>query len=1385
MTITVPFFNRKNAIFVMFILCLQMSTILISMDAVQSESIEDQTSKLPIEQHEGRLSLSGNKMEEYYSPYQYKKTGSRLNPGSSLEGPLASPKSPRSNASLDWYLDREKYRQPSPMDLLGSQDYVDNINNDHSPADIGSLSALAPMQSVGPVATLTEADIATNTEDHYNQENSNVDSSADVGTQATPLDANDSVNNEFMNLQETNLGGPGTTYLIKPSDFNDVNGGWSTENSAYDQNNGTSAMEDGVKITNDIYYFSWGNASGSGTILQLDIRLYLDLVGLSDDELTITVLIGGSTCPETAFIDYTNGTTGMEIFLNDVTEPRDGSWNWTDIGNIDLRLEGTKTGGFDPINDYEIFEVWGWAYTGNPDYELDFEYSWTAADSDETNENISIYVQTAMQDSENLKAWERIGSTWSLLGNLSSNGWNNFSASYLSSATYYIKLNDSNQAGDATQNNWNIDVITLHVWSASNYVFDRELGWEGVDFDEAVEELCILTGTVGTEDLKIDVWDSANWTAIASISDADDNTWINTSISAYLNSSTIEFRFLGATESSDSSQNMWQINAALVHTSVIPTEIVDSSLASETTIYLRYSDSYRWWLIWNDSKSKTWIEDATPPYSSDTAHVNLVDPLSNGNHTFEFNATDLGTFPVTINLAQPGFQSQTFDLTFIVESNPTSISASRNGPIATVYLRYSDSYDFWLLWEDTNHTEPPTLINDTSAAIEGSYTTQGPMNGTGNHTFTFAGALVRNYQINITLNTTGYDAVLYRIQFIVERNPTAVENPSLQPGAIQPVLFGENFTFNFTWQDSNHSLPIQGASIEINETAVSESSTLGGNYFYIFRYQAMRTYGVNITLSKTGYEPMSYLLAFAVQARPTQFPVATSSDHEIHGPVDAGSSVSGQYSWIDTNSSQSVPAGNVTAFWNGISATQAHFLQSLDGYYDITIDTSEVHWGEAHNLTLQFWKYGYENRSLTVFLDIEGLAIYLEVTFTDPIIQGQDFVIEAGLYRITSSSGITLLQENGIPVAGEPIDFNVTVLFENRTEKTFLRTVDTDSSGKAIFTLPGGVTSTLDAVQGIEVDYAGSYTNRGLDSSINVPDEDLPAVHSPERNVPFMDEIWNFFLDNLLYIIVGVILLLVLGSIGSYQLWTYQTTVRKHRAINRKMQEIRMLRMVIIRHRDGVPLFSQSVFGVEKDVAEAIAGMSAAIGSFMDGLSEKTIKGAGHASGTPPEFFRMEQRGLHLLQRRGVHTAVIAISEGPLGKFMEKNITKLQLEIENRFNKEFARFFTNEQVPESQLKALAYHHLYLGLLGPLQLNVRKIRAEERDLKSEERRIVRELLAHKELVPMEVLFIDSYLSHLRDRGILEIAAAKFLLKSYKLGFIESVSIQDAMQQRQQQ
>ncbi|UCE28693.1 MAG: hypothetical protein JSV85_05295 [Candidatus Bathyarchaeota archaeon] len=96
---------------------------------------------------------------------------------------------------------------------------------------------------------------------------------------------------------------------------------------------------------------------------------------------------------------------------------------------------------------------------------------------------------------------------------------------------------------------------------ASNYELDLEVQWTSVDYDETNEELCIYTGAMGIEDLRVDYWTGSEWSNL--LTDLTANDWNNVSIS--LASATFTIRFKGGSETGDSFQDNWDIDVALLH----------------------------------------------------------------------------------------------------------------------------------------------------------------------------------------------------------------------------------------------------------------------------------------------------------------------------------------------------------------------------------------------------------------------------------------------------------------------------------------------------------------------------------------------------------------------------------------------------------------------------------------------------------------------------------------------------------------------------------------------------------------------------------------------------------------------------------------------------
>ncbi|RLC66535.1 MAG: hypothetical protein DRH97_06290, partial [Chloroflexi bacterium] len=135
---------------------------------------------------------------------------------------------------------------------------------------------------------------------------------------------------------------------------------------------------------------------------------------------------------------------------------------------------------------------------------------------------------------------------------------------YASTSLYMMNCSMS---GDSAVGGHTIDAfaeVAVRVEGQTNYEVDLEVQFTSVNTASDEANLSIKTGSTGGEDLGVDVWTGAGWETL--VSDVAANAWTKVSVSSYLNS-TMTFRFLGGTESSDSNQDTWQIDVVQLNQS--------------------------------------------------------------------------------------------------------------------------------------------------------------------------------------------------------------------------------------------------------------------------------------------------------------------------------------------------------------------------------------------------------------------------------------------------------------------------------------------------------------------------------------------------------------------------------------------------------------------------------------------------------------------------------------------------------------------------------------------------------------------------------------------------------------------------------------------------
>ncbi|MFX1606784.1 MAG: hypothetical protein ACFFDD_12895, partial [Promethearchaeota archaeon] len=443
------------------------------------------------------------------------------------------------------------------------------VENNLSDVDgLGSLGTHTDFvnQQAGPDAVFdilveenTES-IPTNVEDDYDSYVSDIDSSPDVGVESNPTNAQGiSLDSQYMVLQEVDVGNP---YQSTWLDTNQYDG---LAESSLTTVGTTPYLDIQDYPTNYVSTKTPGSQGGwwqfPNTTLTGDLTVNVSIYcwnsdGAGDDGFDVYYDTSGG--PGT-LIGRVAQHTAQQYDVLQIS----GTLTQDQVDSLRIMIVLYKSGGADYV--YADHLRIGVSSPKVTNYEADFEYSWSSADNDEGHEEVCINIGTiGGTEALNVSYWD--GSGWTQLGEITSSGWVNLTATDLTSTTYTIRLRGAKAINDVESGSWEIDLITLHTWSDQtyNYELDLEVQWTTASFDNNNEFLCIYAGNTDTEDLVIDVWNGASWENL--LLDLQANAWNNISVKNWLTSSTFTIRFRGGLDTGDSTASQWSIDTTLLHT---------------------------------------------------------------------------------------------------------------------------------------------------------------------------------------------------------------------------------------------------------------------------------------------------------------------------------------------------------------------------------------------------------------------------------------------------------------------------------------------------------------------------------------------------------------------------------------------------------------------------------------------------------------------------------------------------------------------------------------------------------------------------------------------------------------------------------------------------
>jgi hypothetical protein len=286
----------------------------------------------------------------------------------------------------------------------------------------------------------------------------------------------------------------------------------------------------------------------------------------SDDIGTHSAFAAQQVGPDSTYDTLTEANTSSILTNNTLidAESFEGSWpptDWNATGNWNKETDQYYDGSYSADFDGEGNGVSGNLETA----ELNC--------SDAVSIFVSFEFYDASLDPNELLLEYFDGTSWVLitdLSNLYTEGTWNLYEQEITDSRYFVSdfkvrwvADDVEGGGGGNDEHAYVDLVTVtkEVYLPDDYKLDLEVQWTDADFDETNEELCIYLGSTSGENLLVEVWTGSSWDSFTTLSVG----WNNATVSSYLTSSTFTIRFIGETETDDSTQDYWTIDVTLLH----------------------------------------------------------------------------------------------------------------------------------------------------------------------------------------------------------------------------------------------------------------------------------------------------------------------------------------------------------------------------------------------------------------------------------------------------------------------------------------------------------------------------------------------------------------------------------------------------------------------------------------------------------------------------------------------------------------------------------------------------------------------------------------------------------------------------------------------------
>ncbi len=585
-----------------------------------------------------------------------------------------------------------------------------------------------------------------------------------------------------------------------------------------------------------------------------------------------------------------------------------------------------------------------------------------------------------------------------------------------------------------------------------------------------------------------------------------------------------------------------------------------------------------------------------------------------GVYSITFNGTDgLGTFQIQITVRRYGVFNTTRDLTLNIVETPTTMSIQEiqylyNGTAGNT-LYHDGSVEIRVSVQDVDGLGVDGLV--VNVTIGGDTWPLAPQGG-GLYTITFQGdALgVGTHDFTVAADTYGYEGISQSDQIVVAAVPTTVLVTSDVPSVI---VINATAVFTIRYVDAHTLAPIAPQSVTVDWVGMHDYSVTGDGYEFNIS-TLMVPLGDNIltiTFALENYTNAQYIRVVNVRAAFTLFTAADS--HTV--PQNETEVFTTTY--YDIDHQRPIRSANVTL---AIEGTVYPMVHVGEGTYRaevwVRLDPG------TYTITFHAEATGCAANSTTVTLTVTAKrAVVLEVQVPENAVQGSSITVSA-----------TLTDEDGNPIVGATIIFEVTARFDNGSEIAQVLSATTNPDGYAsqAYQVPQAATELV-----VEATFRGTY----LYWSASVHSQVI-QVHPPGLS------------ENLVRTVqFGLPFILLVGA--AYLVYTKKHRPSRERKEKRlreqyeRFKELCTLRHFMAVYRDRGTCVFYYPFTEERIQPDLISGFITAITTVYG-----EIKGDG-VQGTLEEI---QYKGLILNAYSGKYILGVIIMEGEMTGFLRDRL---------------------------------------------------------------------------------------------------------------------------------